>query len=696
MSFQMVDYFVESVEDGLRLSKRIYFGKDRSVSPPRPASMDKSLHQTYLPTAPMVYAVVSDPAIVDNPDLPSYQPYVHGKCDPPALIPLQMNGIAVEADCYLGTAFVTVSGSWRVHCIMGSRNCDCRLAIPMSERGSVLGVEVDVIRKSYRTQLIKMEENMDIVKVSKVKDGGFLKPHIFTMTIPEIDGGSNLSIKFSWSQKLLYNDGQFSLNIPFSFPEYVSPAGKKIPKREKIQLNVNAGSEMEVLCRTSSHPLKEIRRQAGRLGFSYEADVLAWSSVDFTFSYMICSSGIHGSLLLQPPLINDFDQREMFFFYLFPGNDQNRKVFRKAVVFVVDISGSMQGRPLESVKNGLCASLSELNPEDSFNIIAFNGETYLFSPSMEMATKEAIQNASQWISVKFVAGGGTSILLPLNQAIEMLSKTCDSIPLIFLITDGSVEDERHICEVMKTKLKNRGSMSPRISTFGIGAYCNHYFLQMLALIGRGHYDAAYDIDLIYAQLQKLLGTASSIILANISIDALEQLDGLEVSAKNQIDLLTTQAWFSESKPIEEKVAKMSLRIGFPSEYTRMVLLQTEIGKKVTESFGSEEILNKIDLAKLVKSKGYDITLLPSLGMGFGNLAATADNTPLEPGEISIEPVEIFVKAASNCCGKLANDCCCLCCIRACSKVNNECATVLLQLGAALSYLGCFICCSGND
>ncbi|XP_010273856.1 PREDICTED: inter-alpha-trypsin inhibitor heavy chain H3-like isoform X4 [Nelumbo nucifera] len=538
MSFQMVDYFVESVEDGLRLSKRIYFGKDRSVSPPRPASMDKSLHQTYLPTAPMVYAVVSDPAIVDNPDLPSYQPYVHGKCDPPALIPLQMNGIAVEADCYLGTAFVTVSGSWRVHCIMGSRNCDCRLAIPMSERGSVLGVEVDVIRKSYRTQLIKMEENMDIVKVSKVKDGGFLKPHIFTMTIPEIDGGSNLSIKFSWSQKLLYNDGQFSLNIPFSFPEYVSPAGKKIPKREKIQLNVNAGSEMEVLCRTSSHPLKEIRRQAGRLGFSYEADVLAWSSVDFTFSYMICSSGIHGSLLLQPPLINDFDQREMFFFYLFPGNDQNRKVFRKAVVFVVDISGSMQGRPLESVKNGLCASLSELNPEDSFNIIAFNGETYLFSPSMEMATKEAIQNASQWISVKFVAGGGTSILLPLNQAIEMLSKTCDSIPLIFLITDGSVEDERHICEVMKTKLKNRGSMSPRISTFGIGAYCNHYFLQMLALIGRGHYDAAYDIDLIYAQLQKLLGTASSIILANISIDALEQLDGLEVYPYHLPDLLS--------------------------------------------------------------------------------------------------------------------------------------------------------------
>lgn len=26
-----------------------------------------------------------------------------------------------------------------------------------------------------------------------------------------------------------------------------------------------------------------------------------------------------------------------------------------------------------------------------------------------------------------------------------------------------------------------------------GSYCNHYFLQMLAHIGRGYYDASYDV-----------------------------------------------------------------------------------------------------------------------------------------------------------------------------------------------------------
>ena len=130
----MAEDFAKAVDNGLKLSKRVYFGKDRAVAPPKPPmSMEKSA-VLYLPTAPMVYAVIYDPAIVDNPDIPSYQPHVYGKCDPPALIPLQMNGIELEADCYLDTAIIRISGTWRVHCVMGSRSCDCRIAIPMGER----------------------------------------------------------------------------------------------------------------------------------------------------------------------------------------------------------------------------------------------------------------------------------------------------------------------------------------------------------------------------------------------------------------------------------------------------------------------------------------------------------------------------------------------------------------------------------
>lgn len=102
-----------------------------------PPLMERSTNW-YLPSAPMVYAVISDPRMVDNPDMPSYQPYVHGMYDPPALIPLQMMGVNLNVDCYVDTAIIVVSGTWRIHCVMGSRSCDCLIAVPMGNQVSSL------------------------------------------------------------------------------------------------------------------------------------------------------------------------------------------------------------------------------------------------------------------------------------------------------------------------------------------------------------------------------------------------------------------------------------------------------------------------------------------------------------------------------------------------------------------------------
>ncbi|KAL6521303.1 hypothetical protein OROGR_017872 [Orobanche gracilis] len=350
-----------------------------------------------------------------------------------------------------------------------------------------------------------MVNEKGIEKAANIEDGGFLKSHIYTLKIPQIAGGTNISVKLRWSQKLLYHDGEFALNIPFSFPEYVTPAAKKISKREKIQLNVNAGPGTEVVCRTTSHSLKERLRKAGKLGFLNESEVLSWSSSDFVFTYNVSSSHTFGGVLLNPSLINDVDHRDMFCCYLFPGKQQSCKVFRREVVFVVDISGSMKGKPLEDTKNAMFTALAKLDSKDLFNVIAFNGETYLFSSSLEPATAEVIENVIQWINMNFVAGGGTNILLPLNQAIKMLSDSRNSIPIVLLITDGAVEDERHICGTMKSLITRQQDVCPRIYTLGIvmvknyyyyyalRTLCNHYFLKMLATIGRGHHDVASDV-----------------------------------------------------------------------------------------------------------------------------------------------------------------------------------------------------------
>lgn len=85
------------------------------------------------------------------------------------------------------------------------------------------------------------------------------------------------------------------------------------------------------------------------------------------------------------------------------------------MVFVIDISGSMREKPIEDTQSALFAALSKLDSEDLFGVIAFNDETHLFSSSMMPATMKAIENVTQWITLNFIAGGGTKILLPLNQ-----------------------------------------------------------------------------------------------------------------------------------------------------------------------------------------------------------------------------------------------------------------------------------------
>lgn len=91
------------------------------------------------------------------------------------------------------------------------------------------------------------------------------------------------------------------------------------------------------------------------------------------------------------------------------------QVFRKEVVFLVDISASMKGNPLENVKTALLAALLKLSPVDRFNIIAFNESSSLFSPSLSLATKEMVEKASEWIRINLVAKGDTNISASLDQ-----------------------------------------------------------------------------------------------------------------------------------------------------------------------------------------------------------------------------------------------------------------------------------------
>lgn len=103
------------------------------------------------------------------------------------------------------------------------------------------------------------------------------------------------------------------------------------------------------------------------------------------------------------------------------------QVFQRAVVFLLDRSGSMYGKPIEDARQALFFALDSLKPEDSFNIVAFDHELTLFSSQMERATPNAIGWAREWAMTNCTARGGTDILGPLQQVHCVLWCWCNSL-----------------------------------------------------------------------------------------------------------------------------------------------------------------------------------------------------------------------------------------------------------------------------
>ncbi|KAF6146750.1 hypothetical protein GIB67_009036 [Kingdonia uniflora] len=168
----------------------------------------------------------------------------------------------------------------------------------------------------------------------------------------------------------------------------------------------------------------------------------------------------------------------------------------------------------------------------------------------------------------------------------------------------------------------------------------------------------------------------------------------EIIAKQQINHLTARAWFMDSKQLEEKVLKMSLQNGVPSEYTHIILLQADNWKKQGSEWKIHEVFKKTN-KKLIDTNGQNIICPHSFHLGFGDLTATVDNIHLEfrDGSLQVPASGILAKAVSNCRSRFQNCWCGMCCIQTCSHVNDQCAIVLTQLCTALSCFGCLSCCA---
>lgn len=171
---------------------------------------------------------------------------------------------------------------------------------------------------------------------------------------------------------------------------------------------------------------------------------------------------------------------------------------------------------------------------------------------------------------------------------------------------------------------------------------------------------------------------------------------------------------------------MSIQAGVPSEHTCLVLMLTgkkkKKKKKEPESFFLKQVYtpfhrlsfeyeknscfsnmlvqrqflkqvsSKLNLEKMEELDGQKFIFLGMLGVGFGDLTGTADNIPPGMKVRKADATELLVMATTSLFGRLADRFCCMCLIKACTSMNDQCAVVCTQLCAALSCVECLGCC----
>ena len=356
-------------------------------------------------------------------------------------------------------------------------------------------------------------------------------------------------------------------------------------------------------------------------------------------------------------------------------------------------------------------------------VCRYDHEQIAWSGELLEATQDNIKHAMGWVSNTVVARGLTDILTPLQHAMAILAGG-RGVPYVFLLTDGAVDNERDIARYLQVAVQSPGPstvMTPRVSTFAIGPYCNHYFLKQLAIIGRGQFDVAFRPHAIQTQIERMLRAASMPVLTEVCItiadlDSVElypfpipdlfvglpllvsgkygggnfpttiQLNGRlpngdvwtqmvnttkaafipldRVFVKQRLDILTAAAWLQDNDPqLVQQIVNLSIEASVPCQHTSMVGIETTQGKfeqmKKDQQTGKKIIPSKYAIGGVAA-----ISVIAGVGLaiGFGDIGASLANTPVLDalaGGLG-DAIAAPVEAIGGCCGDCfegIGDCC---------------------------------------
>jgi Ca-activated chloride channel family protein len=203
----------------------------------------------------------------------------------------------------------------------------------------------------------------------------------------------------------------------------------------------------------------------------------AHANRDVVIDYRLAGKAIDAGLLIQPA---KRATDENFFLLMAepPARVVTADVLPRDYVFIVDVSGSMHGFPLDVAKALLRDLIGRLRPSDTFNVIPFAGGSSQLASQSLPASEENIARAIRFINGQ-TGGGGTELLPALRRALALPTDHGRARTFV-VVTDGYVTIEKEAFDLVRGR-----AGQANLFAFGIGSSVNRFLIEGLARAGKG-------------------------------------------------------------------------------------------------------------------------------------------------------------------------------------------------------------------
>lgn len=347
------------------------------------------------------------------------------------------------------------------------------------------------------------------------------RPNVFQMNVANIMPGAIVEVILSYTELLVPTEKIYEFVYPTVVgPRYVNaslaennssenwtanpylPEGQKTASTIDIEVNLSAGMPVkEAYCNTHQHKLTFKDKTNAML----KLEDPHGGNRDFVFKYRLAGNAIEsGIMVFSDP------QGENYFLAMVqpPKAIESAQIPPREYVFLVDVSGSMSGFPLEVSKTLIKNLLNGLKESDKFNIVFFAGSSSVYSQKSLEANSENISKAISFME-KQQGGGSTELLSALQTAMglnyeENLSRS------FVILTDGYISVEKESFEYIRQNLGKANFFA-----FGIGSSVNRYLMEGMAHVGYGEAFIAQNEEEAKKVARKFEKYISQPVLTNI-------------------------------------------------------------------------------------------------------------------------------------------------------------------------------------